>query len=76
MQHCTLHAFEQFGTLYFKNHNEKHPARPGFVPGISSLRATSFNANSFFFIKSLEFWNEKHQHLQIFGLKLNKNLVK
>ena len=32
-QHCTLHAFEQFGALYMHNHNDKYPVRPGFEPG-------------------------------------------
>ena len=36
-QHCTLHAFEQFGALYMHNHDDKYPARPGFEPGTSRL---------------------------------------
>ena len=39
MQHCTLHAFEQFGALYMHNHDDKYPARPGFAPGTSRLQA-------------------------------------
>ena len=31
-EHCTLHAFEQFGALYMYNHDDKYPARPGFKP--------------------------------------------
>ena len=38
-QHCTLHAFEQFGTLHMHNHDDKYPARPGFEPGTSRLQA-------------------------------------
>ena len=38
-QHCTLHAFEQFGTLYMHNHDDKYPARSGFEPGTSRLKA-------------------------------------
>ena len=26
-QHCTLHAFEQFGELYMHNLDDKHPTR-------------------------------------------------
>ena len=33
MQHCALHAFEQFGALYMHNQNDKYPSRPGFEPG-------------------------------------------
>ena len=29
-QHCTLHAFEQFGALCVHNHDDKYP---GFEPG-------------------------------------------
>ena len=47
-QHCTLHAFEQFGTLFVHSpclwtvwstvmhshsHDDKYPSRPGFEPG-------------------------------------------
>ena len=38
-QHCTLHAFEQFGTLYMHNHKNKYPSRPGFEPGTPRLQA-------------------------------------
>ena len=38
-QHCTLHAFEQFGALYMHNHDDKYPSRPGFKPGILRLQA-------------------------------------
>ena len=38
-QHCTLHAFEQFGALYMHNHDDQYTARPGFEPGISKLQA-------------------------------------
>ena len=38
-QHCTLHAFEQFGALYMHNHDDKYPSRPGFEPGTSRLQA-------------------------------------
>ena len=38
-QHCTLHAFEQFGALYMHNHGDKYPARPGFEPGTPWLQA-------------------------------------
>ena len=38
-QHCTLQAFEQFGTLYMHNHDDKYPADrdlnlvpPGYKP--------------------------------------------
>ena len=37
-QHCTLHAFEQFGTLYMHNHYDKNPSRPGFEPGTPRLQ--------------------------------------
>ena len=37
-QHCTLHAFEQFG-LYMHNHDDKYPSRPGFEPGTPRLQA-------------------------------------
>ena len=33
-----IHAFEQFGTLYMHNHDDKYPARPGFEPGTSRLQ--------------------------------------
>ena len=39
MQHCTFHAFEQFGALYMHNYDDKYPARPGFEPGTSKLQA-------------------------------------
>ena len=38
-QHCTLHAFEQFGALYMHNHDDKYQARPGFKPGTYRLQA-------------------------------------
>ena len=38
-QHCTLHAFEQFGALYMHNHDEKYTSRPGFEPGTPRLQA-------------------------------------
>ena len=38
-QHCTLHAFEQFGALYMHNHDDKYPSRPGFEPGTPRLQA-------------------------------------
>ena len=38
-QHCTLQAFEQFGTLYMHSHDDKYPARPSFEPGTSRLQA-------------------------------------
>ena len=38
-QHCTLHAFKQFGALYMHNHDAKYPARPEFKPGTSRLQA-------------------------------------
>ena len=39
-QHCTLHAFEQFGALYIHSHDDKYPSRPGFQPGTPRLQAT------------------------------------
>ena len=41
-QHCTLHAFEQFGALYMHNRNDKHPTQPGFEPSrpTSEFRTT------------------------------------
>ena len=38
-QHCTLHAFEQFGALYMHNHDDKYPSRPGFEPCTPRLQA-------------------------------------
>ena len=38
-QHCTLHAFEQFGVLYMHNHDDKYPPRTGFEPGTPRLQA-------------------------------------
>ena len=38
-QHCTLHAFEQFGALYMLNHDDKYPSRPEFEPGSPRLQA-------------------------------------
>ena len=38
-QHCTLHAFEQYGALYMHNHDDKYPSRPGFEPGTPRLQA-------------------------------------
>ena len=38
-QHCTLHAFEQFGALYMHNHDVKYPSRPGFEPVTPRLQA-------------------------------------
>ena len=40
-QHCTLHAFEQFGALYMHNHDDKYPSRSGFEPGTPRLYITS-----------------------------------
>ena len=37
-QHCTLHAFEQFGALYMHNQDDKSPTRPGFEPGTPRLQ--------------------------------------
>ena len=34
-QHCTLHAFEQFGALYMHSHDDKYP---GFEPGTPRLQ--------------------------------------
>ena len=39
MQHCTLHAFEQFRALYMHNDDDKYPSRPGFEPGSPRLQA-------------------------------------
>ena len=39
--HYTLHAFEQFGTLYMQNLDDKHPTPPGFDPSTSEFRATT-----------------------------------
>ena len=36
-QHCTLHAFEQFGSLYMHNHDDKYPSRPGLESGTPRL---------------------------------------
>ena len=33
------HAFKQFGALYMRNHDDNHPARPGFEPDTSRLQA-------------------------------------
>ena len=41
-QHCTLHAFEQFGALYMHNHEDKYPARPRFEPGTPRLQAPAY----------------------------------
>ena len=38
-QHCTLHAFEQFGALYMHNQDDKYSSRPGFEPGTPRLQA-------------------------------------
>ena len=38
-QHCTLHPFEQLGSLYMHSHDDKYPARPRFEPGSSRLQA-------------------------------------
>ena len=38
-QHCTLHACEQFGSLYMHNQDDKYPSRPGFEPGTPRLQA-------------------------------------
>ena len=40
-QHCTLHAFEQFGALYIHNPDDKYPTRQGFKPSTSEFRATT-----------------------------------
>ena len=40
-QHCTLHAFEQFETLYMHNHDDKYPSRPGFEPGTPGYKPQS-----------------------------------
>ena len=32
-QHYTLHALEQFGALYMRNHDDKYPSQPEFKPG-------------------------------------------
>ena len=36
-QHCTLHAFEQFGALHMHNHDDKYPSR--FEPDTPRLQA-------------------------------------
>ena len=38
-QHCTLHPFEQFGTLYMHSLDDKQPNRAGFEPGTPRLQA-------------------------------------
>ena len=38
-QHCTLHAFEQFGALYMHNHDDKYLSQPRFEPGTPMLQA-------------------------------------
>ena len=39
-QHCTRHAFEQFGALYRHNHDDNlYPSQPGFEPGTPKLQA-------------------------------------
>ena len=41
IHHCTLHALEQFGTLYRHNLDDKPPTRPGFEPSSSEFRVTA-----------------------------------
>ena len=40
-QHCTLQAFEQFGTLYMHHLVDKQPTQSGFVPSTYKFRATT-----------------------------------
>ena len=40
-QHCTLHAFEQFGALHMHSQDDKYPSRPGFEPGTPSYKPQS-----------------------------------
>ena len=42
-QHCTPHAFEQFGAVYMRNHDDKYPPRSGFEPGSSRLQVLKGN---------------------------------
>ena len=44
-QHCTLHAFEQFGALYIHSHDDKYPSRPGFEPGTPKFEPQSIQMN-------------------------------
>ena len=37
-QHCTLHAFKQFGAMYMHIHDDKYPSRPGFEHGTPRLQ--------------------------------------
>ena len=39
--HYTLRDFEQFGTLYMHNLDDKHPTGPGFEPSTSEFRVTA-----------------------------------
>ena len=38
-QHCTFHAFEQFGALCMHSHDDKYPCRSGFEPGNPRLQS-------------------------------------
>ena len=38
-KHCTLQAFEQFGTRYIHNHDDQYPTRQEFEPDTSRLQA-------------------------------------
>ena len=38
-QHCTRHAFEQFGALHMHDHDDKYPSRAEFEPGTPRLQA-------------------------------------
>ena len=57
-QHCTLHAFEQFGALYMHNHDGKYPYRPGFEPGTQGYKPQSIRVSH----------QSRHHELQIFEI--------
>ena len=39
-QHCTLHAFEQFGALYMHSHDDEYPLRPAWYPQVKASADT------------------------------------
>ena len=65
-QHCTLHAFKQFGALYMHNHADKYPSRLGLEPGTPRLQApvdTMSHRGRPGFHTALKTYKDKRQYL-------------
>ena len=73
--HRTLQTFDETGTLYMHDHNDKYPTRPGFEPSTSDFRATTRPNKQF--VKSINFQNPcgKHVPCNVSSWSLLNNII-